>query len=376
MSAWKILEQIAGALLMIAVLVDVFLTVLYARIGTGILSIRLAHATWTAFLMVARRLRHRGKILAMCGPIILVLLVFMWGLGLALGAALILQPHLGSSIRASVGNTRTDFISALFAGGSSISVVGAANYTPQTGKLRFFYLFNSLVGISVLSLTLTYLMQIYTALQTRNSLALAVDISTERTGDAATLVAHLGAQGHFDSGYSTLANLAESLVKLKEAHYFYPVLFYFRFNEAFYSVSRLTNVTLDAISIIRTALDCEEYCWFLDSGAVKEVWDASFLLLVTLQRAFVPGGVPDIERPDGETRRRWRERFFKAVARLQAANIHVSRNLDAAANSYIELRSEWSAHVSNLAPWMLYSMEDIDPIGTQPLSTEQPRRAA
>ena len=37
-STLKLLEQFAGVLLMVVVLLDVFLTVLYARIETGILS--------------------------------------------------------------------------------------------------------------------------------------------------------------------------------------------------------------------------------------------------------------------------------------------------------------------------------------------------
>jgi len=46
MTIAKVAEQVAGALLMAVVLLDVFLTVLYARIGTGIISTRLARATW------------------------------------------------------------------------------------------------------------------------------------------------------------------------------------------------------------------------------------------------------------------------------------------------------------------------------------------
>jgi hypothetical protein len=86
-----------------------------------------------------------------------------------LGSALILQPHMGTLIEASTGPTSTDFISALFAGGSSISIVGAGNFEPKSGGFMMFYLFNSLVGMSVISLTLTYLMQIYSALRRRNS---------------------------------------------------------------------------------------------------------------------------------------------------------------------------------------------------------------
>jgi hypothetical protein len=168
---------------------------------------------------------RRGKVLSFAGPIILVMLVLVWGIGLTLGSAFILHPHMGTSIKASNEPTSTDFISALFAGGSSISIVGAGNFEPKSPGFKLFYLFNSLVGMSVISLTLTYLMQIYSALRSRNSKALSLDIGTGRTGDAANFVAGLGPQGHFEAGYTTLTDMAESITSAKEAHHFYPVLF-------------------------------------------------------------------------------------------------------------------------------------------------------
>jgi hypothetical protein len=376
-NAAKVVEQFAGVLLVLYVLADVFLTVLYARMRTGILSTYLAHAVWSMFRAAARRMHSYGpRLLFFCGPVILVTILLVWALGLTLGSALIIHPHLGTSIRASSGQTEGDFITALFAAGSSIAVVGASNYDPQSTWSKLFYLFNSLIGMSVLSLTLTYLMQIYTALQRRNSVALGVDVSTGRKGDAAELIAGLGPQGRFETGYTNLSELAESVSALKEAHHFYPVLFYFRFEEPFYSVSRLSNVALDAITIIRAALDKDKYRWFLESGAVSETWDAALLLVTTLEEAFLPDASRKSEPPDSQTAEQWRARFFCAVKTLQAANIGVVGNLDSAASSYVALRSKWSGHIRNLAPAMLFSPEDVDPATARQWPTRDSRRAA
>lgn len=141
---------------------DVFLTVLYARMGSGLLSPRLARAIWCAFRVLARSSRgFCSRIASFCGPVVLVSLVFMWMTGLTLGNALLFHPVLGSAIRASGGKTPTDFVSALYAGGSSISIVGSGGFSPYVPRYRLVYLFNSIVGLSVTSLTLTYLMQIY-----------------------------------------------------------------------------------------------------------------------------------------------------------------------------------------------------------------------
>ena len=362
MTLLKIIEQAVGALLMALVLLDVFLTVLYARIGTGIISTRVARGTWLMLRALAKTMpSRRGKVLSFAGAIILVMFVLVWGTGLTLGSAFILHPHMGTSIKASNGPTDTDFISALFAGGSSISIVGAGNFEPKSGCFKLFYLFNSLLGMSVISRTLTYLMQIYSALRTRNSKALSLDVGTGRTGDAAEFLAGLGPQGHFDAGYTTLTDLAESITSTKEAHHFYPVLFYFRFEESYYSVSRFANITLDAMSIIKTALDNRQYRWLMESGAVEDTWNSSLLLMTTLEEAFIPGDLPKRASPDAKTTSLWRNRFFKAAARLQSAGITLTADLDSAADRYVSMRSEWNSHIGNLAPSMLYSLEEIDP---------------
>ena len=100
-----------------------------------------------------------------------MLLVGLWAVGLTMGAGLIMHPELGTPIRAANGETPTDFVTAMYAGGSSMAIVGASDFTPHTSPTRLRFLLNSLSGISVMSLTLTYVMQVYTALQRRNVLA-------------------------------------------------------------------------------------------------------------------------------------------------------------------------------------------------------------
>jgi hypothetical protein len=79
-------EPVAGASLMALVLADVFLTVLYARAGTGIISARMARLVWLALRWVESD-RGKGRLLSFCGPLIVVALLFIWSILLALGAA-------------------------------------------------------------------------------------------------------------------------------------------------------------------------------------------------------------------------------------------------------------------------------------------------
>lgn len=167
------LERALGAPLVLAVLLDVFFTVLCARIGTGLSSGRVARLTQRPFRGLAQLVgSRRGDVLSFRGPVIVVLLVLVWAPARTVGAALVMHPMPGTSIRASSGGTPTDFTAALYAGGSSMAIVGASDITPRTGAARLLYLFNPLVGASVISLTLSYLVQVCGALRQRNALGL------------------------------------------------------------------------------------------------------------------------------------------------------------------------------------------------------------
>src|SRR5688572_26861593 len=100
----RFLSIISGAFLIVLVLLDVFLTVLYARMGNGIISHRLACWTWYTFRAAGKHIgRYRDRLLSFCGPTILVLLVFTWLFGLTCGAALVIMPALGTGVQAHDG---------------------------------------------------------------------------------------------------------------------------------------------------------------------------------------------------------------------------------------------------------------------------------
>ena len=358
-----VLEQASGVLVMGLVLADIFLTVLYARIGTGLIADRVAHLTWAIFRAAADAVgQKRGAILSFCGPVILIVYVLFWALGLTHGAGLIIHPPLGVAVRTSSGETPADFMTALYAGGSSMAIVGASDFKPVTDSYRVLYLVNSLVGISATSLVLTYVMQVYSALRQRNALGLKLHVLTGESADAAEFLARLGPQGQFSSGYTHLADLAASLSEMKEAHHFYPVLFYFRFRQPFYSVSAQVFVALDTVSLIRSGIGGRQAAWLKEAAAVDAIWRVAMLLVVTLETTFLPGDMPtpaDVSRAESEA---WRTRFAEAVRQLSSAGIEAMPN-EAGAEIYLAQRARWQPHIARLAPSMAYHIDELRPGG-------------
>ena len=352
------LEPIIGGIVIAITLLDVFLTVLYARAGTGLLAPRLARGVWRLFHGLSGG-KHAG-ILSYCGPTQLVAVVLMWGVLLAFGSGLVIHPGLGVGVESSSGVTDTDLVTAVFVGGSSMSIVGASDYGPTSAGYKLLFLFDSLVGMSVTSLTLTYVMQVYTALRTRNSLGLMLQAQSGNTGDAAELLARWGPQGRFDGGYNNLSTLAGEMAAIKETHHFYPVLFYFRFKEAYYAPSRFLLIALDAAALVRTALDERELGWLQQSAALTELDAVSTLLLRTLNQNFpVRHSPPD----SAQFHERSQVRYGQALQRLREAGIPTRVDAEGGAHEYVELRAIWEPALEALAPALGYRMEEVDTAG-------------
>lgn len=368
----RVLELVAGAIVVLLVIADVFLTVLYARIGAGILSPQIARVTWWAFSHLARWSRSKhDKVLSFCGPSILVNYLVVWAALLILGAGLIVHPALGTSVTVTTGTTPTDFISALYAGGSSMAIVRASDVTPDTGAYRLYFLFNSLLGASVISLTVTYLMQVYTALQRRNTLAYKLYLQTSETNDAAELLAGLGARGSFQCGYTTLADIAVEMTVALEAHHFYPVLFYFRFPRPLYGVAYFTLLALDEVSLIKSALSDDELAWLKESVPVTELWRSALLLADTQEKlSRKAGAAGEAPPPTADDIARWTRRFGAAVRRLREVGVATMADETAGAANYVALRSRWHHPLMRALQMMGYSVGQIDPMAQHPESSD------
>ena len=293
-----------------------------------------------------------------CAGIFLTVLYARAGSGLiAPHAGLVIHPALGSGVKATSGETPATFIAALFAGGSSVSIVGSGGFEPDTDTFRLFQFVTALAGTAVTSLVLTYLMQVYTALLRRNTVALEVDTWSGQTGDAVELLTRLFPDGQTSAGYNVMVQWASAMSSVKETHHFYPVLCYFRFTDVRYSMARTALITLETTALIRTALDARHFGWVRGSAALEQLEGSARLLVETLAEAtHVP--------LDGAKRSgagaRWERRFTTALARLRHAGIDVTDDVEAGLAEYVRLRESWDAPLVRLAGLLGYTPDQID----------------
>jgi hypothetical protein len=326
---------------------------------TGIISRFISKPVWKGFIGLSQALgRWKGSFLSFAGPIILVLIIASWLLLLTLAAALIIHPNLGTAIRSTHEETPTDFVTALYVAGHNLDFIAGSDFAPHTRAMRLFHLISSLIGVALVPLIITYLLEVYTSLRARNTLGLEVHLHSAETGEAAEIVAALGPSGRFDTGYVVLAKWAADTTQVKESHHFHPILFYFRFQEPYYSVSRTSLISLDTITLIKSALDDNEYRWLKESAAVEQLKRSTILELKTLISAFVSNAKVDaLPDADEQTRALWSRRYNDAVERLRRAGI---KTTEAGAEQYVALRTEWDRYITLLAPEFAYEMEEID----------------
>ena len=351
------LIQLAGSGLCSVALLDLYLTVLYARSDISLISSRLYQLVWRVFRAVAVRLSgdRRDRVLTFAGPTLVVLVVVMWTGILVVGFALVWWPALGEQIQKTGGPTPTDFATALYYSGYTLATIGYGDLVPQTALYRVLSVTEGLIGFSVITLSLTYLMSVYSALVRRNTLALALHHQSAGTDDAAELLARLGAGGEFGNATQQLSRLAERLHDLYESHHSYPILHYFHFREPFYGMAHIVGTIADLATLSVTALDQKHHRAFAESAAVSECSSGTDYLLTRLSGLFLPAAIiPQAgEKPAAPQDRQWRTRFAAAVERLAGAGAVVAEERASAASRYVSLRHEWDPYIKAFRGYML-----------------------
>ncbi len=355
----NLLAQMVGVGLIILALVDIYLTVLYPRIGTSVLSFQLGKAVWRLFRLVAGAIPSKSdQLLSHSGPTLVVVTVVVWVSLLICGFAFIIYPELGSAIQASQGQTPIDWVTALYYSGFSFTTLGTGDIVPKTGTYRLLTLLEAALGFSTFTLTITYLLSVYSALVRRNTFALSLHHRTAGTADAAEILVQLGANGNFNGAQQDVSKMARDLMNLLEVQHSYPVLLYFRFPQTYYALPRMALIAMDTVTLIRSALNTEKYRSLVRSTAVAELWGGGLQLLVELSNSLVSKNRTNL---NDQLEQVWRERYHHAVERLRAEGIETAADLEAGANLYISLRRKWEPCLAVLIDYMAYKWSEVAP---------------
>jgi hypothetical protein len=361
-------QFVAGGTLYGFAILDMFSTVLYPRLGrrgvahlgAGWIASAVGHCVRRPLLLLSKLCGGRDALLSMTGPLTVLLLAFAWAALLTTGTALMVHPLLGESLISRNPPPYPTFAAAVSAATGSLALGGTSDFTPATDGTRLAFAVNAWVGTAVVSLTLTYLLQVYTALRQRNSVAASLHLYSRSTGDAACVVASLLPKGTASLTSSNLSGIGQSIIEINENYHFYPVLFFFHPANVYRSDARFTMLVLDAASLMRTAVSQRALEDLRDAASVILMRDATTMLMKTIESAYLDG-VSKPRRPDAATEAAWRRRFREARDEFARAGIPVEKDAEAAAARYVDERSQWQPGCDALGVYMQYRREEVDP---------------
>lgn len=212
------LWTVLGAGLVLLMLVDVFRTLLYPH-GSG----PLGRAIMRGFWLVSRKLRGRGSFIA--APLAMAAVIGAWAGLASIGWALLYLPHLPAGfIHGSGVPQRADFAEALYISLVTLSTVGFGDIVPAHPLLRLVVALQAVTGFGLLTATVTWILQMYPALNRRRALAHELNLFREAAGPAGALsLEPRHATRLLESMAGNVALVSIDLLAFHETYYFREV---------------------------------------------------------------------------------------------------------------------------------------------------------
>lgn len=354
----QVVLQIIGTIFVLLALADIFLTVLHPRAESSVLSISVARTVWWLFRVAAWKTKRRDRFLSYGGPMVVVTIIGVWVALLLIGFALISWPALGSAIQVEQGKTPTDFITAMYYAGFSLTTLGTGDLTPQTAFHRLLSILQSALGFSVLTLTLSYVTSVYGNLTSRKAFALSLHHSTADTADSTELLARLAADNNVNTLHQDLSEIAQHLMRFLESNNSYPVLLYFRYRQTYYALPRVLYLTMDVATLLKSALDQDKYRSVTHSSGATELWFGGNHLLKELCYTLLPTVHAQSEAFQEKL---WRSHYYQALERLQVEGITTVADVEAGADCYVSMRRQWEPYLAKVIKYMAYEPSQIAP---------------
>ncbi len=355
----------AGFVLLALIVFDIYATVLHSSARYGPVGESLNRLVWRMTRAAAFRLSrsNRHRLLNMVGPLLLPLLIVTYIVLLVLAFALIYYPHVPSGFTFSVERQERGWVDALYFSGVTLTTVGYGDVAPRLAPLRFLALFEACSGLIVITLAITYILTVYSALERKRAVAVSLYHQAGEGADVAGFIAHHFVEGRFYGLRDALRTVTRDLQALHESHIDHPVIHYFHPVEVYKGTPRVLFLLLETCSVIRAALDREQN---LDLRNYPEVRTLEAGVRHVLNELINSLDLERRERPRVPTKgeaeedqRRWRRRYEQTLARLRESGIGVRRDSEGGWVEYRSQREEWESKLRRLALHLGYDWEEV-----------------
>jgi hypothetical protein len=177
---------VVGLVLAVVIASDVVLTVLHPDIE-GPVSKAVQRTTWNTFAFAARKLQRvpRG-LLALAGPVVIVVTLTVWVALTVLGFGLIFYSGIGD-FRVEEEIAEPGFLEALYFAGGTVTILGYGDLTPAHGSYQLVSIVAASIGFALFTGTVTYLLELTSTIGERHRFTALVHDDTEGTQRGVTL---------------------------------------------------------------------------------------------------------------------------------------------------------------------------------------------
>jgi len=251
-----------GLGLIAVAMLDVFLTVLHVQVESPI-SNRVNRQLWRLMLAASRGLpdRSRDEILGWGAPLMIGGILMFWSILYVVGFALVYLPFMRDATAFSVSEAGpgSDLGDALYFSATSFVTTGYGDIVPVHPLVRLLALLEGGLGLTTLSLSVTYLLSVYPLIGRKMSLAQSLNQETGGRADAVILAQRYVCSGRYEALAQRLSGINDALLQLGQSHALYPVLYFVRPREGHLSFVRVLAVVQGIVATLRYGLDRRAY---------------------------------------------------------------------------------------------------------------------
>lgn len=327
-------EALAGGLVVVYVLFDLFQAVLMPRpAGQRVRLARvLVRATWAIWRRVGLRMgsaARREQFLGSYAPLALLLLLVCWMLGLILGYGLCLHA-LAGEVHPAPANLGT----ALYFAGTSLFTLGFGDIVPVGGPARAISLAAAASGLGVIAVAITFIYSLFGFFHRREQLVVTLDARAGAPPSGLALLEIHARLGLLDDLPRLLRDGEQWAAEVLEGHLAYPLLAHFRSTHEHESWVAALGALLDASTLLLTTVDG------VARGPAHLMYALGRHLAIDLANYFLLQRDSEVGVERGE--------FEEARQRLAAAGFRLVEG-EAAWRAFVKLRVEYASALNAMA---------------------------
>lgn len=235
----RLLFVTGGSVAIIVMAVDFFTTTLSLGGTTGMLTARLSEAVWKLALRTRRR-----RVLEATGPIMLLIIAFVWLLLAAIGWTLLFR---GLQPAATGGGGETAWFDLILSFFDTFLGIGNAQLRENAPQWQVLRRLMVLHGIATLSLSLAWILPVVRAVAQKRAVALRI---AALGNDSQDILVRAWNGEDFGDLNLFLIEMSAELSILGQMHIAYPVLHYYHSTDDRSSLSRQVTVLDETVSLL------------------------------------------------------------------------------------------------------------------------------